>query len=498
MSIPASQIVQVSPSVLSAGGNALALNGVILTNDTAVPIGTVQSFATAASVASFFGDNSTEAALASVYFRGRNNATLMPGLLYFSQYNTAAVSAYLRSGSMASTTLTQLQAFTGVLTISIDGTPTTSATINLAAATSFSNAATLIEAGFTTPLFSVTYDSVRSAFVFTADSTGATSTITVATGTLAASLKLTTATGAVLSQGAAAATPNTAMNAIIAKTLNWATFMTAWEPSADDKVLFADWTNAQNNRFAYAMWSTEAAALTVPDTTSSMAQIIDAGYSGTCGIYVDPTLDNTGEVAAFILGATASLDFARTNGRITFAFKYLSGLIASVTDATVATNLKTNGYNFVGSYATANDDFTFFYPGSVSGDYLFLDEYVNQIYLNSQLQLATMVLLTSVNSIPYNDDGKTLVRAALMDPINEGLNFGLIREGVALSSSQAAQVNSAAGITIDNVLSTRGWYLQINDATAQVRAARGSFPMTLFYMDGGSVHAIVLASIVIQ
>jgi hypothetical protein len=496
--IPASQIVQVSPGVLSAGGNALALNGVILTNDTAVPIGTVQSFATSAAVAAFFGDNSTEAALASVYFRGRNNATLMPGLLYFSQYNTAAVSAYLRSGSMASTTLTQLQAFTGVLTISIDGTPTTSATINLAAATSFSNAATLIEAGFTTPLFSVTYDSVRSAFVFTADSTGATSTITVATGTLAASLKLTTATGAVLSQGAAAATPNTAMNAIIAQTLNWATFMTAWEPSADDKVLFADWNNSQNNRFAYVMWSTEAAALTVPDTTSSMAQIIDAGYSGTCGIYVDPTLDNTGEVAAFILGATASLDFARTNGRITFAFKYLSGLIASVTDATVATNLKTNGYNFVGSYATASDDFTFFYPGSVSGDYLFLDEYVNQIYLNSQLQLAAMVLLTSVNSIPYNDDGKTLVRAALMDPINEGLNFGLIREGVALSSSQAAQVNSAAGIIIDGVLSTRGWYLQINDATAQVRAARGSFPSTLWYADGGSVHSIVLASIVIQ
>jgi hypothetical protein len=498
MSIPASQIVTVNPGVLSAGGNALALNGVILTNDTAVPIGTVQSFATSAAVAAFFGDNSTEAALASVYFRGRNNATLTPGLLYFSQYNTAAVSAYLRSGSMASTTLTQLQAFSGVLTLSVDGTPTTSASIDLATATSFSDAATKIEAGFTTPTFAVTYDSVRSAFVFTADSTGATSTITVATGTLAASLKLTTATGAVLSQGAAAATPNTAMNAIIAQTLNWATFMTAWEPSADDKVLFADWTNAQNNRFAYAMWSTEAAALTAPDTTSSMAQIIDAGYSGTCGIYVDPTLDNTGEVAAFILGATASLDFARTNGRITFAFKYLSGLIASVTDATVATNLKTNGYNFVGSYATASDDFTFFYPGSVSGDYLFLDEYVNQIYLNSQLQLAAMVLLTSVNSIPYNDDGKTLVRAALMDPINEGLNFGLIREGVALSSSQAAQVNSAAGIIIDGVLSTRGWYLQINDATAQVRAARGSFPSTLWYADGGSVHSIVLASIVIQ
>ena len=274
--------------------------------------------------------------------------------------------------------------------------------------------------------------------------------------------------------------------------------MTTTEPDAAMKVLFADWTNAQNNRFAYVMWSTEAAAIATPDTTSSAAQIIAAGYSGTVPIYVNSTLDATAKAAAFFLGATASLDLSRTNGRITYAFKYLSGLTASVTDETVATNLKTNGYNFIGTYATANDSFTFFYPGSITGDYTFADEFINQIYLNAQLQLALMVLLTGVNSIPYNNDGKTLVRAACLDPILEALNFGSIRRGVILSESQKAQVNSQAGLDIDTVLTNEGWYLQINDATAQVRAARGSFPMTLWYMDGGSVHQITLASIVIQ
>ena len=67
-----------------------------------------------------------------------------------------------------------------------------------------------------------------------------------------------------------------------------------------------------------------------------------------------------------------------------------------------------------------------------------------------------------------------------------------------LSASQAAQVNNAAGVKIDNVLTTRGWYLQILPATAQVRSQRGSPPMTLWYMDGGSVQQITLASIVIQ
>jgi hypothetical protein len=85
-----------------------------------------------------------------------------------------------------------------------------------------------------------------------------------------------------------------------------------------------------------------------------------------------------------------------------------------------------------------------------------------------------------------------------MDPILAALNFGAIRGNVPLSSSQAAQVNNAAGTKIDTVLSSRGWYLQILPATAQVRAARGTPPMTFLYMDGGSVQAINLASIVIQ
>jgi hypothetical protein len=52
-----------------------------------------------------------------------------------------------------------------------------------------------------------------------------------------------------------------------------------------------------------------------------------------------------------------------------------------------------------------------------------------------------------------------------------------------------------AGLKIDTVLSTRGWYLQIKPALPQVRAARGSPPCTFFYMDGEAVNAINLASV---
>lgn len=498
MSIPASQIVQVNPGVISGGGSALALNGILLTNNEAVPVGAVQNFATAAAVAAFFGANSNEAAMASTYFMGRNNATVMPAQLSFVQYPSAAVPAWLRSASLAGVTLTQLQAFSGTITLTVDGTPITSSTISLSAATSFSNAATLIQAGFTSPPFAVSYDSQRSAFLFTTTATGLSATITAATGTLATDLLLTTAAGAVTSQGAVTGVPATVMNQVMTQTLNWGAFSTVFEPLVSDKIGFAQWANGQNNRFVYVLWSTEAAALSTPDTTSALSTIITDNYSGICGIYCAPSLDPQALAAAFVLGATASIDFNRTNGRITYAFKYTSGVPASITDPTIAANLEANGYNFVGTYATANDSFTFFYPGSVTGPYDFLDEFVNQVYLNSQLQLALMELLTGVPSIPYNAAGYGLIHAACQDPINQALNFGSIRSGVTLSALQAAEVNNAAGVAIDQTLSSRGWYLQIQDATAQVRASRGSPPMTLWFMDGGAVQKITLASILVQ
>src|SRR3954469_22450447 len=144
LAIPASAIASVTPSVISAGGSALDLNGLILSTNNRVPIGTVVSLASQADVASFFGASSQEAALATNYFLGFDNSNVKPGALLFAQYPTTSVGAWLR-GATTSLTLTALQALTpGVLTVTIDGTPRTSSSINLSSATSFSAAAEII------------------------------------------------------------------------------------------------------------------------------------------------------------------------------------------------------------------------------------------------------------------------------------------------------------------------------------------------------------------
>ena len=565
MPINASHFVQVNPGVVSAGGSATAMTGLLLDNGSRVPIGQVLSFASQLAVANYFGPASAAATWASVYFNGFDSSPLKPASLLVSQYNQSAVGAWLRGGSVAALTLTQVQAINGSLTVTINGTPYTG-TVNLSAATSLSSAASIINAALAAPtpgqdgqgtgsisgatltitaitsgqiqvgdvltgtgvtagtyvtalgtgsggvgtytvsasqtvasttitasLPAVTYDTISGGFLITSSTTGANSTITYGSGTAATSLNLTQAAGAVNSQGAAAATESGALNAILAITQNWATFTTLWQPNTASKLNFASWANGQNNRYAYISVDTDVTA-TQSGFTGFASQLATAAYSGTCAIY-DPS-DLT--KAAFVMGAIASINLGAAGGRANLAFRTQSGLTPGVTSLSVAAQLEANAYNYYGQSATATTVNNFFYPGSVSGPFKWLDSFVDQIWMNSSLQAALMNLLTTAGSIPYNDAGYAMIRQACMDTINAGLAFGAIRPNVPLSSSQIAAVNNAAGAVIDTTLSTRGWYLQIQNASATTRAARQSPPITLWYMDGQSVQSVVLSSLEVQ
>lgn len=489
MTIPASDIVVVNPGVVGSGGNPLALNGVILSTNTLLPTAAVRSFASPDAVKAFFGAASAEYAIAQVYFLGFDNSTIKPGTLYFSPYVNTARASWLQSGNLSAMSLTDLQALSGVLTVTINGVAKTSSSINLATASSFSDAATKIDAGFVSGDVAVTWNPVNSTFLFTSPTTGAASTMSVATGTLSAGLMLTSATGAILSQGADADTPATAMDAVKAATQNWVDFMTMWEPVIEDKEAFAVWTNAQNQRFMYVCWDTDAQAIVNGSTTCFGAIAKSLQYDGVVPVY------NTKELAAFMLGTVASIDFSRLNGRITSAFKSQSGFVPTVTDQQIAANLLENGYSFYGAYATANDQFNFLYNGQMSGKWSWVDTFVDQVYLNAQFQLALLSLLTTVKSIPYNESGYSLIRAAMIDPISQALNFGSIRTGITMSAQQKAVVNQAAGMDVSTIIEQQGYFLQILDPGAQVRGNRGTPVINFWYTDGGAVQKITVASI---
>lgn len=573
-SIPASDLVGVVPSVISAGGSALDLIGLALSTSIRTPIGSILSFPSDAAVDSYYGPASPEADAAAIYFAGFQGSNVLPGAMLFAQYNQSAVSAYVRGGSLSAMTLTQLQGLSGSLSVVADGYTYTAASINLSSATSFSSGAALLQTGLngtlptagvvtgsisgttltvtavtsgalqvgnvlsgtgvtagtkitgflmgtggigtytvsvsqtvtsttitaTAPALTVSFDSVSSTYVINSGSAGVQSTMAFATGMLSASLLLTSATGAVLSQGAAPAVPGTFMTNVVAQTTNWATFFTLFDPDNGignaQKLAFATWNSQQGNRYAYVCEDTDITPTASTNAAASLGQLIKAaGISGTHLEWV-PSIPYG--LAAFASGAVASIDFTETNGRITLANKSQAGIVPTVTNQTVAANLRANGYNFYAAWATANQQFQGVSPGSISGPYAWLDSYVNQIWLNNAFQLAMMTLLFSVKSLPFDAAGYALVRASCMDPINAGLNFGAFSGGVTLSAAQIAEVNNAAGANIAGTLGSQGWYLQILPATAQVRGARTSPPMTFFYMDAGSIQSLALSSIEVQ
>ncbi len=347
----------------------------------------------------------------------------------------------------------------------------------------------------------IQYNTTAGAFEILSGTTGANSFVNFPTGTLAASLNLTLATGAVQSAGAAAAVPGAFMAGILAITTNWATFQTLFDPDQGSgntqKLLFAAWVNSTTDSYLYLDWDTDITPTESTDAAASQGQILAANDSTGTALIWEPAGANLHH-AAFLGGYVASLNFDQTNGRATAAFRNQPGLTPSVTTATVAANLLANNYNYYGIYGTANQDFDWFYDGGVLGPYEWIDSYVNQIWLSNACQLALMEMLGNYLSIPYNPVGYGYIRAALADPIAAALNFGAIRQNVPLSAAQASEVNAIAGQTVAPVLSTVGWYLVIQPATAQVRAARQSPTIILLYMDGESVQKVNLSSILVQ
>lgn len=436
--------------------------------------------------------------------------------------NTApATEASTDTGTIATTTLTVAGIVTGTFAPgqTLLGTSVTTNTIILSQVTSTetdghmggkgtyhlsqSSTVSVAEAMTTQPTpVTVTWNSTQNAFVVTSGLTGVLSTSAYATGTLAANLKLTSATGATLSQGAAADTPASAMNKVIAKSQNWCGFTTLWEPVVNDKIAFAAWSNAQPYYpYLYAGWDTDAQAVYADSTECFGYLIIPAAYNGVIAIGGDPNMadgsDKTFEelvrnAASFVLGAIASVDFDAKNGRITFMFKSQSGLGVTVDDLQLKDNLVANGYSFYGSWASKANEWEFFANSALPGDFKWLDDFIDQVWLLDQFQVADMNLLTQVGSISYNEEGFNLLRASKMDTITEALNFGAIRTGVTLSNAQIAEINAAAGKSVASAIQAQGYYLQILDPGAEARDGRKTPVQNFWYTNGGAVQKLVL------
>ena len=492
--IPIDQIVTINPGVIGAGSNPLALNGLFIGENSLIPYGQVMEFNSADAVSDWFGSAAYETELANVYFNGFANCTKYPGSIFFAAHVTSARAAWARGSSLKGMTLATLKAITGSLAVTIGGKAYQSAAINLSAVTGFAEAAAALTSDLgLSSAGAVTWDALSSRFTITSTATGVEATISQVTGTAAKSLGLASA---ILSQGAAVNTLTDVLDFAKTQSLNWALFTTIEQSTQAEATEMATWANNQNNGWGFVMSDDDPNAEIANNETCFGFLAKQAAYDSTLCLY-DPNENPT--FKAFVLGCAASVDWSATEGRITFAFRRQSGLATTCNDPQIAENLLGNGYSYYGAYAGRGEDNTYniMYDGNMPGNYPYFDTFINQIYLNNQIKLAVFDLLLAMNSIPYNEEGYTRIRAAILDPVNEARNNGSIRAGVLLSESQKTQITARVGKDISSELYAQGWYLQINAATAAIRARRGSPSMNFFYCDGGAIQQVTIPSLVI-
>ena len=81
------------------------------------------------------------------------------------------------------------------------------------------------------------------------------------------------------------------------------------------------------------------------------------------------------------------------------------------------------------------------------------------------------------------------------DVVNRAISNGVIDTGLNLSETQkSALMQETGGVDITTELHNSGYYLQIVDATAQIRQQRESPACNFWYTYGGSVHKLNLPS----
>lgn len=502
MAISASNIVEVLPRILTGTGSDLVFNGLVLDDNAVLKNNTPTSFSSADSVAKTFGSSSEEYTFAATYFGGYANSRVKPSALYFYRLNSAAAPAFVRGVELTpADALTALKAITaGDMTLTVSGNNVALTAVDFSTVTSLSDAADTLQAAIravseeeAVANVAVSYSSTLKAFTISSGDTGETASITCPTGTAADVFGFATDT-ATISAGANAATVTETMTAVTAQFQNFVTFTTLTEPEDSDAMLLAKWATAQANAgtlYLYVCYDSSAANLDENNTTCIAEQLKAEEVGATCICYPDS------EKAAFIMGAAASIAWEQRNGAITFAFKSQNGMGADVQDTDDANALEKHSVNYVGNWATRNDNFVFLYNGCMLGEWAWIDTYLNACWLCNALQVQIMSGFTAAGRVPYTEAGYAMIRAWCKDVINRARNNGVIDAGVNISETQKATLIQELGDDYSDEIYNNGYYLQIVDATAQIRQQRESPTCNFVYTYGGSVHRLTLPALAV-
>jgi hypothetical protein len=442
MAIPQTRYVIITSGVIGASGvQQRDLIGRRHTTDPRVPIGSILMFASADDVISFFGSGSPEAKFALKYFAYISPlpASRAQGL-QFAAYAPAGRAPVIFGAAIAANTLATMQAITaGTLSLQLGGTPAALTGLNFSAAVSLANVATILQTairaqgGTQYANATVTYNALTGSFTITGDTVAtavASVTVTGGNNDVAIPLRLS-GVGSIASPGVAAQTMLDAFLAAEAVTDSFGSVSFATQGSLDEISLLAQYIDGLNVKYQFHVSVTNITAQAVSAALISISSV---------GLNLNITADQLMEsLPQAMLAAT---DYQRTNATINYMFRrgtYVGEVLTNA-DANIYDALRVNYY---GVTASAGQQISFYQRGFLCGginDPLDMNVFANEQWLKSKLAADLLNLQLSLNKIPANLQGANIIRAEIMQAVQQAKRNGTISLDKTLTQVQKSAI----------------------------------------------------------
>lgn len=367
-------------------------------------------------------------------------------------------------------TLQQVDA--GGFTISIDGVVKTITAVDLSAATSLTEVASIVQAKLEVAATGTTCVYIDGVFVISSPTTGSTSSVSVASADidgLAAGMLLL---DAVLVSGASAETITSALSACedIDNGFYGIVLDSDYDDIEDTILEVSDWTQARTKVFFNT--TSDPDVLTVSNATTVAGLISDKSNSRTITTYAPSTNTYAG---ASVAGRAFTVNFEGTNTTITLMYKKLPTI--PVAKLSSSQNAKLNEINCnvfldVGGNA--------FYAESKMADGSYFDTIHGTDWLQNRIETDVFNLLyQSTTKVPYTDTGISMIIQKVEQGLRQGVRNGLIAPG-----------NTTDGTYLE--LGYRIDYVPVSDVSSADKGNRIYRGITFVAVGAGAIHKVTI------
>ena len=367
-------------------------------------------------VADDFGTDAPEYAAAQAFFA----QSPKPTMLYIGRWAKTAV-AGLAKGRILSTAEQDIAKFkavsSGAFDITIDGSKVSVSAVNLSTQSNLNGVATAITAGLNSKGTCV-WDGLR--FVVKSATTGAKSSVTVATSTeLSQALGLDTG---VTTVGGADQEKLVDCLAVMLDYTNWYGAIVAADYTTDDAQAAAGIVEAASPSRIVGFTSTDTMETDSMQTSSLGATLSELGYNRTMVMYSSTNK----QAVASVMGRMSTVNFEGSNTCITLKFKQAPGVAPEYLRASQATALKNHRVNVFAAY---QNDTSILQEGVMSGGW-FIDEVHGLDWLQNRVETDVWNLLYGLKKVGQDETGADNLVATVTKGLEQGVRNGLIAPGL--------------------------------------------------------------------